>query len=179
MAGKFGPIIKHNRSKPGICIHYKLFLNIQPKPVQMKRLIPFILIIMLLAICCSRKDGLTPRGAWQMVQMQLVENGKVTNYFSDRYVVNQTKVWDGNHFIFVGKYQVDTTTTYRYGVGTWTLEGNIYEEDIKYHFDKAYEGIKNKIWLEIRKDTLLHIFPVNDAGTPNQKHWVERYVRVK
>jgi hypothetical protein len=34
-----------------------------------------------------------------MIQMQMVENGKVTNYFSDRYVVNQTKIWDDNHFV--------------------------------------------------------------------------------
>jgi len=145
----------------------------------MKRLIPISLFILMLTISCNRQDSQTPSGGWQMIQMQLVDNGKVTNYFSDRYVVNQTKFWEGKNFIFVGKYQVDTITTYRFGVGTWTLKGNIYEEDIKYHFDKAYEGTKNKIWLEIRNDTLLHIFPVNDAGTPNQKHWVERYVRLK
>jgi len=145
----------------------------------MKRLIPFSLIILLAAVSCTRQGNLSPLGGGQMIQMQLVDNGKVTNYFSDRYVVNQTKIWDDNHFVFVGKYQVDTATTYRYGVGTWTLKGNIYEENIKYHFDKAYEGTKNKIWLEIKKDTLLHIFPVNDAGVPNKKHWVERYVRLK
>jgi len=145
----------------------------------MKRLIPFSLIILLAAVSCNRQGNLSPLGGWQMIQMQLVDNGKVTNYFSDRYVVNQTKIWDDNHFVFVGKYQVDTATPYRNGVGTWTLKGNIYEENIKYHFDKAYEGTKNKIWLEIKKDTLLHIFPVNDAGVPNKKHWVERYVRLK
>lgn len=157
---------------------YRPFLNIQPKPVHMKRVIPLSLII-LLAVSCNRQDSHSPKGGWQMIQMQLVDNGKVTNYFSDRYVVNQTKIWDNNHFIFVGKYQVDTTTIYRYGVGTWTLKGNIYEENIKYHFDKSYEGARNKIWLELKKDTLLHIFPINDAGIPNTRHWVEKYVRLK
>lgn len=145
----------------------------------MKRVIVFCLFILLMTVSCSKQDKTSPQGGWQMVQMQLNDNGKVTNYFSDRYVVNQTKVWVGNHFIFVGKYEVDTAVTYRYGVGTWTLKGNIYTEDILYHFDKAYEGQKNKIWLEIKKDTLLHIFPVNDAGIPNAKHWVEKYVRLK
>jgi hypothetical protein len=70
-------------------------------------------------------------------------------------------------------------TSYRFGVGTYTLNGNLYVEDIKYHFDPAYEGTKNKIWLEIRKDTLLHVFPVDDLGKPNQaRHWIEKYVRL-
>lgn len=144
----------------------------------MKKMIPLSLII-LLAVSCNRQHVHNPKGGWQMIQMQMVDNGKVTNYFSDRYIVNQTKIWDDNYFIFVGKYQVDTATTYRYGVGTWTLNGNIYEETIRYHFDKSYEGTKNKIWLEFRQDTMLHIFPVNDAGVPNNKHWVEKYVRLK
>jgi hypothetical protein len=89
-------------------------------------------------------------------------------------------MWDGNHFIFVGKYEIDTTTSYRFGVGTFTLNGNIYEENIKYHFEKFYENSKNKIWLEIRNDTLLHIYPVDDTGKPNPaKHWIEKYVRLK
>ncbi len=120
------------------------------------------------------------QGAWQMVQMQRIDGAKVTNYFSDRYNVSQIKIWSGGHFIFVGKYEVDTTVSYRYGVGTYNLQGNIYEEDILYHFDKAYEGRKNKIWLEIRNDTLLHIFPVDNSGKPDQRtHWIEKYVRLK
>lgn len=114
-----------------------------------------------------------------MIQMQRVDRGKVTNYFSDKYVVSQTKLWYKDHFIFVGRYTVDTAITYRYGVGTWTLNGNIYDEDIKYHFDKSLEGRKNKLWLEIKNDTLLHIWPVNELGEPNPVHWVERYVRLE
>jgi hypothetical protein len=145
----------------------------------MKNAILLCLFILLMTAACAKQDSNSPQGGWQMVQMQMNDKGKLTNYFSDRYVVNQTKMWDGNHFIFVGKYQVDTAITYRYGVGTWTLNGNIYEEDILYHFDKTYEGRKNKIWLEIKNDTLLHIFPVNDQGVPASTHWIERYVKLK
>jgi hypothetical protein len=82
--------------------------------------------------------------------------------------------------MFVGKYEVDTVTTYRYGVGTYTVNGNIYEEDILYHFDASYEGHKNKIRLEIRNDTLFHIFPVDDKGKPSQSiYWIEKYVRLE
>ena len=146
----------------------------------MKKVIFLGLIIWLIIAACGNQNNKSLLGAWQMVQMQGVEGGKVTNYFSEKYKVNQTKMWSENRFIFVGKYQVDTVTTYRYGVGTYTLNGNLYEEDILYHFVESYEGQKNRIWLEIRNDTLLHIFPVDETGKPNQtRHWVEKYVRIK
>lgn len=145
----------------------------------MKKFIVFGLIIWLITTACTKHGIRNPQGTWQMVQMQMVEGKKVTNYFSENYSVSQIKMWDGNHFIFVGKYEVDTITTYRFGVGTFTLNGNLYEEDIKYHFDKAYEGTKNLIWLEIRNDTLLHIFPIDRTGQANiSRHWVEKYVRL-
>ena len=146
----------------------------------MKKAIFFGLIIWLILPACNKQEGKFLLGSWEMVQMQMVNKGKVTNYFSDRYNVSQTKVWTENRFIFVGKYSVDTLVTYRYGVGKYTLNGNLYEEDILYHFDQSYEGRKNKIWVEVRHDTLLHIFPVDDLGKPNQvTHWIEKYVRIK
>jgi len=146
----------------------------------MKNIILSVLIIWLILAACAGPENKGPQGTWQMVQMQMVQGKKVTNYFSKNYNVSQTKMWDGNHFIFVGKYEIDTATSYRFGVGTFTLKGNIYEENIKYHFEEFYEGTKNKIWLEIRNDTLLHIYPVDDSGKPNSaKHWIEKYVRLK
>lgn len=144
----------------------------------MKKIAFFSLIIWLIIPACSKQNNKLLLGAWKMVQMQRIDAGKVTNYFSDRYTVNQTKMWSENRFMFVGKYEIDTLTTYRYGVGTYTLIGNIYEEDILYHFVESYEGYKNRIWLEIRNDTLLHIFPVDENGKPDQsRHWIEKYVR--
>lgn len=136
-------------------------------------------VLLLIISACGKKPANHPEGTWKMVRMQMNERGKITNYFSSHYKVSQIKMWSGNHFSFVGKYQVDTTSSYRFGVGTFTLNGNIYEETIMYHFDQAYEGNKNKIWLEIRKDTLLHIFPVDDAGKPNAaRHYIEKYIRL-
>ena len=77
-------------------------------------------------------------------------------------------MWSGNYFIFVGKYEVDTIELQVWRRGL-TLDGNIYEETIMYHFDPAYEGTKNKIWLEIKNDTLLHIFPVDNSGNQTRQ----------
>jgi len=145
----------------------------------MKKVIFFGLIIWL-TVACNKQDDKFLLGAWQMVQMQRVDGGKITNYFSERYNISQTKMWSENRFIFVGKYEVDTLVTYRYGVGSYTLNGNIYVEDIIYHFVGSYEGKKNRIWLELRNDTLLHVFPINEAGKPSQfTYWIEKYVRIK
>jgi hypothetical protein len=146
----------------------------------MKKVIFLGLIIWLIIAACGKQNTRFLQGAWQMVQMQRIDAGKVTNYFSAHYSVSQTKMWSENRFIFVGKYVVDTTITYRYGVGTYTLNGNLYTEDILYHFVKSYEGMTNRIWLELRGDTLLHIFPVDERGKPDPaRHWVEKYVRIK
>jgi hypothetical protein len=145
----------------------------------MKTIVLLSLVITLMIGSCTDNERKSLQGTWQMVQMQRVDGTKVTNYFSERYKVSQIKMWSGNHFMFVGKYEVDTTLNYRYGVGTYTLNGNLYEEDILYHFSKSYEGHKNKIWLEIRNDTLFHAFPVDDTGKPTQTtHWIEKYVRL-
>ncbi len=115
-----------------------------------------------------------------MVQMQRIEKGKVTNYFSDRYSIYQIKMWSEKYFTFVGKYMVDTTVTYRFGTGTYTLKGNMYEEDIMYHFSEDYEGQKNKMLLKFRNDTLIHTFPVDDNGVPDQRsYYIEKYVKLK
>jgi hypothetical protein len=146
----------------------------------MKKVLFSGLIICLIFTACGRHNNKFLIGAWKMVQMQRVDGGKVTNYFSEHYTVNQTKMWSEKTFMFVGKYEIDTATSYRYGIGTYTLNGNIYVEDIKYHFVESYEGHTNKIWLELRNDTLFHVFPVDDRGKPDQtRHWVEKYVRIK
>jgi len=146
----------------------------------MKRIIFLGLITWLIVAACERHNNKFLLGAWQMVQMQRIDGGKATNYFSENYSVSQTKMWSENHFIFVGKYVVDNETSYRYGVGTYTLNGHIYVEDISYHFVSSYEGQKNYIWLELNGDTLLHVFPVDEKGHPDQgRHWVEKYVRIK
>jgi hypothetical protein len=146
----------------------------------MKKVIFLIVAICLVASACTKKENKFLIGGWKMVQMQRVDKGKITNYFSDRYKVNQTKMWTDNHFMFVGKYEIDTLTSYRYGVGSYKLNGKIYEEDIAYHFEESYEGQKNKILLDLRADTLYHVFPVDDNGVPNQKlHWIEKYIRLE
>ena len=146
----------------------------------MKKLLILALIISLIIGSCAKKEGKFLHGAWQMVQLQRIDKGKVTNYFSSRYSIDQIKMWSDSYFSFVGKYTVDTIISYRYGTGTYTLNGNRYVESILYHFDNSYEGQTNKMILELRNDTLLHVFPVDENGIPNQNtYYREKYIRLK
>jgi hypothetical protein len=146
----------------------------------MKKSLFLSLIAWIAVTACNNQGIKAPEGTWKMVRMQMIEGSKVTDYFSSRYKISQIKMWSGDNFMFVGKYEVDTATSYRFGAGKFTLDGNLYVENILYHFDPAYEGTKNKIWLEIKNDTLMHVFPVNDVGEPNKtRHWIEKYVRLR
>jgi len=146
----------------------------------MKKAIFFILIISLIIISCAKQKGEFLLDGWKMVKMERIDEGKVTNYLSDRYTIDFYKMWSETQFMFVGKYKVDTTITYRYGTGTYTLEGTRYEENILYHYDKSYEGAKIKMLLEYKNDTLFQIWPVNENGQPNEiSYYIEKYVRLK
>ncbi|MCE5346209.1 MAG: hypothetical protein LLG13_07985 [Bacteroidales bacterium] len=146
----------------------------------MKRVILLGIFIALVTASCAKKENNNPKGAWQMVAMQRIDNGKATNYFSDRYHIYQIKMWSDKYFSFIGTYKVDTVIVDRYGAGTYSLEGNRYQEDVMYHFDKAYKGQKVNMLLEIRNDTLCQIFPIDESGNPIKKqYYIEKYMRLK
>lgn len=145
----------------------------------MKKVIFLGMIISFVFSGCASKETKYPEGAWQMVQMQRIDNGRTTNYFSERYYIYQIKMWSDNYFSFIGKYMVDTVLSDRYGTGTYSLDGNRYQEDILYHFNKPSEGQKVKMLLELNNDTLCQIFPVDENDKPiASRYYIEKYVRL-
>jgi hypothetical protein len=118
-------------------------------------------------------------GDWQLVQVQEITNGKVTNLFPDIYIGTQFKMWSEKHFMFVGKVKSDTTIIDFYGGGTYTLDGDRYEEDVFYNSNKEYEGHKVKMLLEFRNDTLIQTYPVDNNGIPEKSSYqIEKYIRL-
>jgi len=66
-----------------------------------------------------------------------------------------------------------------FGNGKYSLNGNHYTEKIKVHTSPAYEGKNLKLILEIRGDTLIQIFPVNNNWSYDKENcWTEKYVKV-
>ena len=76
---------------------------------------------------------------------------------------------------------MDTVTYNNYGWGTYKLtEGNKYEESIIYHhMDESSIGTNIKMLIEVRNDTLIQKWPVNDNWQLAVTYNEEKYVRLK
>lgn len=66
-----------------------------------------------------------------------------------------------------------------YGWGTYTLEGNKYIETIKLFPYKSNIGNNVRILLEIKNDTLIQRYPVNEKWNLQEKYRTEKYVRIE
>ncbi|MEI6889410.1 MAG: hypothetical protein ACOYNU_13320 [Bacteroidales bacterium] len=128
----------------------------------------------------SQKKNPNIEGAWKQVYHQTITGKKIVVDFPGKSDVDAVKIWSGNRFMFVVREKIDTTVTDGYGTGTYTLEGNRYEENIKILSYKPWEGTSIKMLLEIKNDTLIQTYPVDEKGQMN-KEWtiIEKYVRIK
>lgn len=146
----------------------------------MKKTLFLGLIISLIIVSCAKQESKFPQGAWQLVQTQSVANGKAEVRFPIIWTGSQIKMWSEKHFMFVGRWNKDTLHGDMYGGGTYTLEGNQYEEYVLYHNFKAFEGQKVPMSLELRNDTLIQTFhPVDSTGKQVENILVEKYIRLK
>ena len=138
-------------------------------------------IIITLGFCsCSKKKNPDIMGAWKFVQYQTIKGDSVFIEFPGKTDMDMTKIWTGNHFMCVGRSKVDTTVSDMYGMGTFKLDGNKYEENVKILFYKPWEGKTIKMTLEIKNDTLIQTYPVDDNGQMDKNWaWIEKYVRIR
>jgi len=89
------------------------------------------------------------------------------------------KMWTENHFLTVGRFQMDTTFIDNGVGGTYTLDGNQYEETILYMPGQNGTGQKIKMLLELRNDTLIQTWPVDENGQIDKTNYsVEKYIRL-
>jgi hypothetical protein len=147
----------------------------------MKKTIYLSLVIILITGNCTRDKKSQIEGAWQLVVTQSVANGKVETTYPGVLVGSEFKTWSEKNFMFVGRWTENSTTTDNYGFGTYTLEGNNYEETILYHFNRPYEGQTIKMKLDLRNDTIFQVYHrLDTAGKPDEKVYsVEKYIRLK
>jgi hypothetical protein len=137
------------------------------------------LIVFIIGACTSQKS-LKIEGVWKLVQYQTINGDSVINEFPGKRDINVTKIWSENHVAFVGTDKCDTIVWDDwYGVGTYTLEGNKYVETSGILFYKPWEGTTIKMKMEMKNDTLIIYYPVDDKGQMDKKEaWIEKYVRI-
>jgi len=146
--------------------------------MKTKLLCLFFIAFSISAHC--QKKSLNIEGAWKTVYFETINGDKPGIEFPGKSDWDVTKIWYGNHFMCVGVVKEDTTVTDLYVAGTYTLNGNKYVEDINIMSYKPWEGIKLKMLMELKNDTLIYTFPVNDNGTIGKEWaWREKLVRVK
>ncbi len=139
-----------------------------------------ILIATFIISACSQKNSLNIEGAWKLAHSQTFKGDSSVVDFPGKMDMDLTKIWSGNHWMFVARIKADTTVTDAYGTGTFKLEGNLYEENVSILFYKPWEGKTIKMTLEIKNDTLTQTYPVDDKGVMDKKEaTVEKYVRIK
>lgn len=138
------------------------------------------LIIAFSLSACNQKKSPTIDGTWKLFHSQTYTGDSSVVYFPGKNDMDMTKIWSGNQWMFAGRIKADTTITDVYGMGTFKLEGNRYEENVGILFYKPWEGKTIKMTLEMKNDTITQTYPVDDKGQMDKKEaTVEKYVRVK
>jgi hypothetical protein len=136
-----------------------------------------VTLILILGFTTSPKPI---EGAWNLVYAQTIDGGKQVWRFPGNSTGSDLKMWTGNHFTFVGRFKTDTTYNDNYGGGTYTLEGTHYLETILYHTITSAVGTKIKMLIEIKGDSLIQTYPVDDNWKVDKnKYNIEKYVRLK
>ena len=145
----------------------------------MKVRIMFNVMVLLTVIGCTQKSAKLPEGTWEMVNFQYYSGDtlKANEIMNDS--INQVKIWTPNYFTFVGRSKADSTYQDNYGGGTYKLDGINYEENIQFHSYKSYIGQTVKLLLELKGDTLVQTFPVDNMWKPEKSHFIEKYVRLQ
>jgi hypothetical protein len=143
--------------------------------------IDFWSLIFILIVCGCNNGNKSPiQGAWQLVHEDHISGGKITDEFPINITGGEIKMWSEHNFVFVGRFKQDSIFTDSYGGGTYILEGNRYEERVQFHSAPEYLGQKVKILLEIKNDTIIQTYPVDDYGQVNKnEYYIEKWIRLK
>ena len=138
-----------------------------------------ILMISIIVLSCAQRRSKPIEGAWDLVYSHRISGDTLTWKIPGDYTGNQLKIWTQDHFSFVGQYKSDTTLTDNYGGGTYTLDQNRYEETFLYSKNKSRVDSTLKILLEVKGDSLIQSWPVDDDWKIDKSNYrTEKYVRL-
>jgi hypothetical protein len=142
----------------------------------MKRTIFLGLIIALTIGSCTQEKKSPIEGTWKMVY------GDWSSYnMKDTYPAQikggQIKIYTKSYFSYIGEFKLDTTVSMNTGCGTYTFEGNKFEETILYR--KGETGKKSWVLGDVRNDSLILRWPANENWKLAEKFSTEKYIRLE
>jgi len=142
----------------------------------MKKTIFLGLIILLIIGSCTQEKKSPIEGAWKMIY---AKSRTMEETYPAQVQGEQIKMWSKEHFTFVGHFEWDTLSQDSYGWGTYTLNGNEYEENIKLHVTKSSIGQTVRMLIEIQNDTLIQRWPADENWVLAEEFSTEKYIRLK
>ena len=137
-----------------------------------------ILIAVVFALLSFKTEKNKLNGTWKIVSQVIISSGQ-KNKISYNHQNSGLKTWSDKYFMFVSNEKNGSQTQNYYGAGTYELSGNAYVENIQYHVAPNYRGLSLKLNLEIKGDTLIQIYPVDDNYNYDKNNCnIQKYVRV-
>lgn len=136
-------------------------------------------IVVLIVISCNIQDkNSSIEGGWKLVQI-ISPSAKYN--FPDNISGLGVKAWTKGTFVFSGEYKADTAKIVNFGWGTYTLtEGNHYAETIIHHqMSASSEGKTFNMLIEVKNDTLIQQWPVDETWKLKENHTTEKFIRLK
>ena len=136
-----------------------------------------LLICFALLGCVSEKKN-SIEGTWRVVAGTM-KTADTTISYSQANLFGMKMIVDNQWAIF-GQHLGDGDTLAYYSGGTYTLDGNIYTESIKYNIIKSRIGRVFPFEVEVGNDTLIQKGPPQTAQYAGSKwEFREVWVRVK
>jgi hypothetical protein len=142
----------------------------------MKKSIYLGLIITLITGSCAQEKKSPIEGTWKLAY------GKWTMYrqtFPDQIKGVSLRIYSNGYYVFSGHLEGDTISGSPSGAGSYTLNGDKFEELILSRSGKSRIGTKIKFLLEVRNDTLIQRWPVDENWKLAEEYNIEKYIRVE
>jgi hypothetical protein len=144
----------------------------------------FLCVInLLIMISCSQPKERQIKGAWKWISYEYIVGDTVKWTKTSAAPENSgIKMWSDNYFVAIYRIEDDTAFQYSYSGGTYKYEGINYEETIIYHDMiniPEMVGTREMMRLEIRNDTLIQTYPVDEKGKLLKRYTIiEKYVKL-
>jgi hypothetical protein len=146
----------------------------------MKASILFCLMITLIIFGCVPRKRTPVEGTWQVVSWQNMAGDSLVWKLGVDYVGTEMKIWSKDHFAFAGRYKHDTSFIDNSGGGSYTLDGTHCQESYLYFPDQAIVGTTQRLLLEVKNDTLIQTWPVDEKWqVVKSKYNIQKLTRLK
>jgi hypothetical protein len=145
-----------------------------------KTMILGLILSMILGGCTQEKKSPLD-GEWILAHEYEIANGVTTVLYPGDSEGNEIKIWSGDYWVLLGRFEQDSGFTQNYGGGTYRLDGNRYEEIVQYHSAPQYLDQTVKLWVEFKKDTIIQTWPVDENGEviTTGSYYIEKWARIK